>query len=279
MNPLRVYIKLRIIYSNTMNITLLKLGGSLITDKSKAYTALPNRIERIAQEVAKAYKELTDEWLLLGNGAGSFAHQSAAKYDTMHGFVDEQSLYGACVVHADAMELNRIIVQAFLGKQLPIFSLQPSALYVTNEKQIETEHMEIIESMLEKEYIPFVYGDVIIDSKQGSTIFSTDTIFKHIGSHLAKQGHKVRIIHAGSYPGVLDKNNTVISKITPDMTLSEILHQSDETDVTGGMKLKVEEMVSLTKYGIESVIIDGREEDSIYQVLKGNHSGTTISAS
>lgn len=262
-----------------MNITLLKLGGSLITDKSKAYTALPERIKRIAEEVAKAHQELTDEYLILGNGAGSFAHQSAAKYDTIHGFVDEQSLYGACVVHADAMELNRIMVQAFLKKQLPVFSLQPSALYTTKEKQIETEHMEILEPMLDKGYIPFVYGDVIVDYKQGSTIFSTDTIFRHVGSYLAKQDHKIRIIHAGSYTGVLDQNQKIISRITPDMSINEILHQSDETDVTGGMKLKVEEMLSLTKLGIESVIVDGRDEDSIYQVLKGNHSGTTISAS
>ncbi|QQS44054.1 isopentenyl phosphate kinase family protein [Candidatus Roizmanbacteria bacterium] len=264
-----------------MNITLLKLGGSLITDKAKPYTTLPDRIERIAKEISEARGEMKNEYLILGNGAGSFAHQSAAKYDTVHGFIDEQSLYGACVVHADAMELNRIMVQAFLKKNLPVFSIQPSALYVAKEKTVVTEHMNIVESMLEKEYIPFVYGDVIIDQKQGSTIFSTDTIFKYLGSFLAEKGHSVRIIHAGSYPGVLDQSKNVIPKITPEMQpeLSQVLYQPTNTDVTGGMKLKVEEMLALTRLGVESVIIDGKSEGSIYQVLKGHRSGTTVSAS
>jgi len=264
-----------------MNITLLKLGGSLITDKAKAYTTLPDRIGTIAQELSKAYKELKDEHLILGNGAGSFAHQSAAKYDTMHGFVDEQSLYGACVVHSDAMELNRIVTQALLKNQLQVFSLQPSALYLAKEKELISDHMSLIETMLQKRYIPFVYGDVIIDQKLGSTIYSTDTIFKHIGSYLVKKGHKIRIIHAGNYAGVLDHEQEVIAKITPAMQseLSEILHLPQNTDVTGGMKLKVEEMIELAKLGIESHIMDGRSDDSIYRALLGYETGTTVSAS
>ena len=264
-----------------MNITLLKLGGSLITDKSKPYTTIPDHINRIANEVARAAKELKNEHLILGNGAGSFAHQSAAKYDTMHGFVDEQSLYGACVVHSDAMELNRIMVQAFLEKQIPVFSLQPSALFLTNEKELVFHHMSILESLLEKEYIPFVYGDVIVDQKLGSTIFSTDTIFRHLGSHLANKGHKIKIIHAGNYPGVLNKEHKVLSKITSTMSteLTDILYEPNTTDVTGGMKLKVQEMLELTGLGIETVIMDGRKENSIYEALRGKHSGTTIAAS
>lgn len=264
-----------------MKITLLKLGGSLITDKAKAYTTLPDRIERIAAEINKARHELHDEHLILGNGAGSFAHQSAAKYDTIHGFVDEQSLYGACIVHSDAMELNRIMIKAFLDKNIPVFSLQPSALFLAKDRQLVSNHMRIIETLLEKEFIPFVYGDVIVDQIQGSTIFSTDTIFKYLGSYLAEEGHTIRIVHAGSYEGVLNQTKKIIPKITPDMRpeLSDILFKTTDTDVTGGMKLKVEEMLELTKVGIESTIIDGRVEGSIYQVLIGNHSGTTISAS
>lgn len=263
-----------------MNITLLKLGGSLITEKSKAYTTLPDRIERIAKEISKAVKELKNESIILGNGAGSFAHQSAAKYDTIHGFVDEQSLYGACVVHSDAMELNRIMTQAFLKEHIPVFSLQPSAFYLADDKRLSSEFMKILETMIDKKYIPFVYGDVIIDQKLGSTIFSTDTIFKHMGSYLAQKGHRIRIIHAGSYPGVLDEKGSIIPNITVQMyaELPDILHQSKDTDVTGGMKLKVDEMLELAKIGVESMIIDGRNENTLYHALLGQQSGTTIRA-
>lgn len=262
-----------------MNITLLKLGGSLVTDKSHAYTALPERIKLIADEIARARVSDPDLRLILGNGAGSFAHRSAAKYGTINGFVDENSLYGACVVHKDAIELNRIITEALLKKNIPVFSLQPSAFLMTNGKKLTESNLRIIEGMIQKKYIPFVYGDVIVDQLQGSTIFSTDTIFAIIAAFLSTKGYHVRVIHAGNYPGVLDKDNNVIQKITPEsfLEISSSLHENRIVDVTGGMKLKVEEMLKLTALGIESYILDGTQKNRIYQALLGKIKGTTIS--
>jgi isopentenyl phosphate kinase len=52
-------------------VKFLKLGGSLITDKDKPYTAHRDVIARIAQEVATALQEKSDLHILLGHGSGS----------------------------------------------------------------------------------------------------------------------------------------------------------------------------------------------------------------
>ncbi|WP_265276815.1 hypothetical protein [Nostoc sp. KVJ3] len=44
--------------------------------------------------------------LIIGNGAGSFAHQSANKYNTINGFSCDEEKLGFCLVHQDALDLN-----------------------------------------------------------------------------------------------------------------------------------------------------------------------------
>lgn len=263
-----------------MHITLLKLGGSLITDKQTAYKALEERIDDIARQINSAVKNNSELNIILGTGAGSFAHQSAKKYGTMNGFNDDTGKYGACVVHHDAMRLNQIVMSALIEMQIPAFSMQPSAMMVS-KLPISNDQFPILDQLLMKKIIPVVYGDVIIDVEKGSTIYSTDTIFKIIAKYFAQLDHEVTIIHAGDYPGVLDEKQEIIPTINIDTypSIAPSIKQSFSTDVTGGMKLKVEEMLELTKQGITSHIIDGTESEAIFKALNGAFSGTTISPS
>jgi len=59
-------------------LIFLKLGGSLITEKSVWETARREVIERAAQEVKEAFEERAFQ-LLLGHGSGSFGHYPARK--------------------------------------------------------------------------------------------------------------------------------------------------------------------------------------------------------
>ncbi|HBA91193.1 MAG TPA: hypothetical protein DCZ08_05345, partial [Anaerolineaceae bacterium] len=66
-------------------ITFLKLGGSLITDKSTPRKADMDVIRRLAAEIRTAQKELPQLRLLLGHGSGSFGHVPAREYNTRNG--------------------------------------------------------------------------------------------------------------------------------------------------------------------------------------------------
>jgi len=60
-------------------LVLLKLGGSLITEKNQANTAKHDLIQRLANEIKSALDARGDDLqLIIGHGAGSFGHIQAA---------------------------------------------------------------------------------------------------------------------------------------------------------------------------------------------------------
>jgi isopentenyl phosphate kinase len=55
----------------------LKLGGSLITNKDQAHTALIDQIDAIGKQIKQYCQENPENRLLLGHGSGSFGHVAA----------------------------------------------------------------------------------------------------------------------------------------------------------------------------------------------------------
>jgi isopentenyl phosphate kinase len=63
-------------------LLLLKLGGSLITDKLKVAHARLAVLERLAGEIGRARASMPQTSMVLGHGSGSFGHVVAARYGT-----------------------------------------------------------------------------------------------------------------------------------------------------------------------------------------------------
>ena len=105
----------------------LKLGGSLITDKTRAYTTRTEIIARLASEVQEALEAKPSLRLLVGHGSGSFGHWAAKPYGTRQGVQTPTQWRGYTLVAAAAARLNRIVTDAFLRADVPVLSVQPSA--------------------------------------------------------------------------------------------------------------------------------------------------------
>ncbi len=257
-------------------LVLLKLGGSLITDKTKPYTARHETIKRIAKEIHEARKE-KDFTLIVGHGGGSFPHQSATKYQTQKGIINDKSVEGFALVQKDATALNRIVVNALIEEGENAISIQPSASAISRESRIKIWDLKPIKKFLEMGLIPVPYGDVGLDEKQGCCILSTEEIL----TFLAKALGAKKIILAGKVDGVLDGKGNLIPRITP-ANFSEIkqyLAGSDGPDATGGMLHKVERMLDAAKEGIVSEIINGDKPGCIKRALLGETGlGTVIKA-
>lgn len=280
MNRAQALTKFRIIYFN-MDITLLKLGGSLITDKNTAYSAKPALIKQAFEEIKEEINKNQDLHLIIGHGAGSYAHQSAKKYNTMYGFENAVGKFGACAVHADALELNQIVIEEAIKLELPIFSLQPAAFIMSQNRHVHLAEFSILKEVLKKGLTPLIFGDVIIDTQIGATIFSTDTLFSILVNKFNSPEFKItKIIHAGNYDGVLDEKKEVISQINTlnFPQIKQLIGSSENVDVTGGMLKKVEESMVIAQKGIMSHIINGSKKGNLSRALNGDYSfGTCIS--
>ncbi|NOR84593.1 hypothetical protein GQ473_00600 [archaeon] len=255
-------------------IIMLKLGGSLITDKTKPYTIKSETLKRIAKEIKEAISE-KDIKLIIGHGGGSFPHQSATKYQTHKGIKNNESIKGITIVQNDAAKLNRLVVDALLNEGINAISIQPSASVITKDSRIQSWDTKTIEKFLKLNIVPVPYGDIALDEKQGCCIISTEEIL----TFLAKKLGTTRIILAGKVDGVLTSDGDLIPEITAKnfYEIKKHLKGSDGADATGGMIHKVERMLEFAKKEIKSEIINGNKAGDIKQALLGKTNlGTTI---
>ena len=179
---------------------LVKLGGSLITDKSRPYTPRSEVIERLCAEVSRARGEGPLP-LVLGHGGGSFPHVSASEHRTAEGVVDARSWEGFIKVHQDAARLNALVCEALAAAgELPM-PVQPSAACVASGKRIERWDPAPLQDYLAAGLIPVPYGDVSVDLQQGCCILSTEELFRHLCATLRPARVLLGRMHSGPWPG------------------------------------------------------------------------------
>ena len=252
------------------NLTLIKLGGSIITDKEIPMSLRKSVLTRLVGEIASAKQEKPEQLLIVGHGQGSFAHVPASKYQTMAGFINEESVLGMAIVQDSAATLNRLVVHEFLKHELPAVSFYASNTIVTKKRKKRFFCADVINEYLRKDLLPVTCGDVLVDSEQGCTIWSTEEILAFLADYFLAQNMRVnKIIHVTKVAGFLDKHGQVVPEITAQnwSKVKKDLRHTRGFDVTGGMGLKIEESLNLAKKGIQSVIISGLLKENLYWAL------------
>lgn len=262
-------------------LILIKLGGSLITDKEKPFTVRMEIVADLAKQIKEALDEDKNLNLIIGNGGGSFPHYPAVKYQMNNGIKNEEQKYGFCAVQDAAAQLNRIIVSQLLKAGVKACSINPSSMIITENGKIKGFFSQPIIEMVKLGIVPVLYGDIIVDRKLGAKIFSTEQLLTELALRFQKSKIKVDImIHNGSTKGVLDKNGSLIKSINKKnfKTFEKIFYQTKGYDVTGGMLHKVKECLKLSRYKIKSLIINGTSKENLLKeaILGKKVEGTII---
>lgn len=246
-------------------VILVKLGGSIITDKETPYKARVNVIRKLA----KALKKVTHASLVLAHGSGSFGHTSAKEFGGKKGY---KSKWGIAKVARDAMEINRIVMDILVEEGVPAVSLRPMSMIQTSNGKVMKHLFEIVEEVINQDLIPVIYGDVLFDKKWKTTIYSGETILNEIGIFLIKKGFKVgKIIQVGETNGIYDDRGKTISSITHNnwKDIRQYIFKNSRADVTGGMEHKIENALSVAGKGIQTWITSGIVPNEFYRALHG----------
>jgi isopentenyl phosphate kinase len=254
------------------DVIFLKLGGSLITDKSRARTARPEVIRRLADEIAQARAGASGLRLVLGHGSGSFGHMEADKYGTAGGVRTADDWRGFAAVWNAADQLNRLVTDALAASGVPAVRIAPSSCAILEEGRLAEMPVAPVAAALDAGLVPVVYGDAVFDRTRGGGIASTEMVF----AHLARSLHPRRILLAGIESGVFEDyparmvllpriRSAGWEKIRPR------LEGSAHTDVTGGMLSKVEEMMALVarEENLEAVVFSGEVGGNVRRALLG----------
>jgi isopentenyl phosphate kinase len=258
-------------------LVFLKLGGSLITDKTRPYTPRPDILRQLCEQIAAAPRD--DLRLLLGHGSGSFGHTVAREYGTRRGVVDARGWQGFAQVHHQAATLNRYVMDALQAAGLSAMAFPPSAAITASNGQVALWETTPIRMALANDILPVVYGDVVFDEVRGGTILSTEDLFEH----LALQLHPDRILLAGLEAGVwadFPQRTQLIDEISLGSytELRRGVGAADGADVTGGMESKVRQMLELVRKigGLEVRIFSAQHPGDLARALAEQPLGTRI---
>lgn len=259
----------------------LKLGGSLITDKSRPHTHRPALLQRLAEEIATARAREPGLRILLGHGSGSFGHVPASRHGTREGVRTPEGWAGFIEVWREAAALNRLVMQALEGAGLPAIALPPSAQVAADRGKAVAWDTAALEAALQAGLLPVIYGDVVFDRTLGGTILSTEDLFYYLAHRLRPE----RLLLAGKEPGIwadFPQRAELLPEITPaDLPgLVEALGGSADTDVTGGMAAKVGLMFELIQADprLEALIFSGEQPGNLSRALSGELIGTVLHA-
>jgi isopentenyl phosphate kinase len=216
--------------------TVLKLGGSVLTDKDRPETLDEQAIERAASAIAAA-----DEELVVVHGGGSFGHHHADR----HGVTATEGTRDARAVtdvHDAMVALNGAVVASLQTAGVSAVPVRPLSLARrTSDGELRIAG-EPVAAMLAEGFVPIVHADPVVQADAGATILSGDELVVAFAERLGA----ARVGLCTGVPGVLDADGTVVDRIESFEAVADALGESDATDVTGGMAAKVRTLLSLS---------------------------------
>jgi len=253
-------------------VVILKLGGSILTDKNKPFSIRENVIENSINQIINYKKPL-----ILIHGGGSFGHPLAKKYrisEGMNASIENQVL-GLSETHEAMNKLNSLLINKFLEKKFPVIPFQPSSIFFKNSEKISISSIAIIETALDIELLPILYGDIIFDAKGFFSIISGDKIILELCKKLKR--YKVsKVIFAIEKDGIFIRTKNeeesypiLVSEINYDeLDNLKLANLGNKIDVTGGIRGKIDIIKKICKKSIPVQIINGMKEDFIMKALK-----------
>ncbi len=247
---------------------IIKLGGSVITDKSAKNVPKLGKIS----EIADAISSLSGELILI-HGAGSFAHPIVLEHRLQEGLSSKEQLKGFVEAKYQLLELQRILIREFQSRDVMVAPIMPSSCIVASDGRISAFNLAPIRKFMELGLMPLLHGDLVPDRKRGLSVVSGD----QLALHLAERMRARMVIFGCDVDGLFDRDprDDPDAKLIPLVTPSnyeEALRAaggSGGSDVTGGMRGKVLESIRLARKGIEVVILNLNRPWELGKAIRG----------
>jgi len=220
--------------------TVLKLGGSLVTEKHSPETVDDDALADALDAVAGALAEGGLDDLVLVHGGGSFGHHHAAErgVSASQGTSDARDVVA---IHDAMGRLNATVVERLHDREVDALPVRPLSLASRNAAGDLDLPTRGLERMLGEGFCPVLHGDGVAQTSKGVTILSGDEIVVSLAHSLSVD----RVGLCSTVPGVLDSEGKVVKRVDRFGDVAAALGGSDATDVTGGMAGKVRTLLDL----------------------------------
>ncbi|OYR38179.1 acetylglutamate kinase [Halorubrum sp. Ib24] len=246
---------------------VLKLGGSLITEKDRPETLDDDALAAACDAVADALADGAVDRLVVVHGGGSFGHRRASEHgvSTSEGTRDPAAV---AEVHGAMKTLNGAVLDRLRDRDVPAVPVHPLSLSARPEGVEGDLDLPLgsTATLLGEGFVPVLHGDGVATAGEGVTVVSGDELVVELASGLGAR----RVGVCSTVPGVLDDDGDVIPAIDSFEAVADALGASDATDVSGGMAAKVRELLALDA----PAYVFGA--DGLSPFLRGEDAGTRV---
>jgi len=261
---------------------LLKLGGSVITDKRTYATFSEDITRRLIGELKLGLDGLRDSRAILVHGAGSFGHILAQEHSIHKGNHGGDNLNIVTRIRRDVRNLNLLVEELLLEKNITAVSMSPEAILHKEGEDIFKPIPQGIGGLMTfigEGFLPVLFGDVVADNDIGYSICSGDDVM-NVLSHLDEVE---RIIFVTDVDGIFRSNSNgtrgeLIRETSPAGLLKDISTSNNEevADVTGSMYGKAEKIADMATRA-EVLVINGKVPGRLESAIRGEAvTGTLI---
>ncbi len=227
-------------------LLLIKLGGSLISDKTKVNVVRTSEINKVSKQL----KDFLDKNKDIFTGAGGFGHPVAEK------FINNLEK-GRSQIKKAVKKLNQYVVNSLNENGLKALSVEPDkTTKYLNGKMISLSSEYIIE-LFNEGVIPVFHADLVLDRKIGTSVLSMDKFLVDCAIYFKNKGFKIeKALFIGTTPGVISKYGKTVPTITKKnfSNIKKVFYPGKDIDVSGGMRYKVEQCLRLANIKIKSYI-------------------------
>lgn len=244
---------------------LVKLGGSVLTDKTRLRTPRRATIRRLAQELAAVRKPL-----LVVHGAGSFGHILARRHKLAEGGLDGAKRRAAARVQADVRALDDLVVDALIRAGLAAVPIAPSSVLNLDDGRVASVDLTPFLEFSSMGFTPVTFGDIVRDVRRGVSVCSGDLMMVE----LARAFQPERVVFAADVDGLFTadpkrrRSARLLEEVGPG-NISRIEFSSSRMDVTGSIEGKVRRMFTIARHVGECLIVNGDADDRVLDALRG----------
>jgi isopentenyl phosphate kinase len=252
---------------------IIKLGGSVITDKAKECCFKQDIVDQLAAEIKHANKQV-----ILVHGAGSFGHILAKQYKLNDGFKQKKQVEGFALTQAMVQRLNNLVLASLHNHGIPAVSIPPHAILSLSNHNLSRVDYNIFKKYLALGFMPVSFGDVALDNQLGFSICSGDLLIQLLAAEFKPEKVIFVIDEDGLYSANPKTNKD--AAFFEDTTVKELEKLTTSldahADVTEGMKGKIHTIKQIAKTGVDTILLNGNIHNRLYDTLKGKKVRSTI---
>ena len=249
---------------------IIKLGGSVLTGRSKIPSFDKTNTIRIIEELSPYYDRC-----VFVHGTGSYGKPPAIKYGYYKsGIIAKKNSLIALKIKQSLRQLNQRVLNLFLTRDIPAATFEINSFYDSQKLIIDDNKLkDFLFDLSNHEILPIFYGDLVSMYNGDYKVISSDEIVYA----LAKTIQPDSVLFLSNIDGVyLEKSeskNGAGLYLANELNSKNIhqLHQNlgDRKDVSGGMIKKATISMEISKYCNNCLIGNGYTPGILSDFLKG----------